>query len=89
MKKLLTLVAALLTVASQAASIDWSMTGTTAVKGLDGNALSGATIYLISANDTSWTTQDYTSSQGFMDALDGVTINKTYALDGDGKKPTI
>ena len=89
MKKTLTLVAALLAIASQAASIDWSMTGTAAVNGSNGDPLSGATLYLISANDTSWTTKEYNSKQAFLAALAEVTINDTYALDNDGKKPTI
>jgi len=87
MKTKLILLLSVLTVVTRAASIDWTVTGTSAIKDSSGTPLAGAKLYLISAVDTDWLDVDYASKAAFMTALDAVTINSEYVLDGDGKKP--
>ena len=89
MKTKLILLLSVVAVAVKAASIDWTIGGTTAVKGVSGDPLAGATLFLISAENTAWLETEYTSTKAFMDALAAVTINSAYKLDQDGKKPTV
>ncbi len=89
MKAKLTVLLAAFAMIAQAASIDWSISGTTAVTGVNGSPLAGATLYLISAVNTAWLDAEYDSTAAFMTALGAVTINSEYSLDDDGKKPTV
>ena len=89
MKTKLSILLAFAALLTQAASIDWTISGTGVVKDADNNPLSGAKLYLISAADTRFLSAEYNSLDDFMSALESVTINSTYALDNAGQKPTV
>ena len=88
MKKLLQFAAvAVLAFSSQAASINWTISGsTTYVLNDYNNNPYASTVYLIAASDLSSIT-DLDSKSAFEDALDDLTIVTTSS--SEGKKPTV
>ena len=92
---------ALVTSVAQAASINWSMSGSTTsvlyAPNADGTVsttpLGKATLYLILGTDTNLQKLDTYAEKndkgGFMTALEGMTLNSAYSTNENGTRPTI
>ena len=85
MKKILTLAAFVAAVSTQAASIDWSITGKGTANDYTGSALS-STVYLLVGDVSSLS--GHTTESEFLTALNALKLDDSYSTS-DGKKPDV